>query len=339
MQGSSTVLVQTVAPPPPRHHVSVGESIARGALALLSTQPLTWGASLLAAAVVPRLLGAQALGQYAVAISIMTLGSTAVSLGISDYLVRRIAQRGATLRYDVGVALLVQTVTACLAAVAIGLVTPFVAPSLIDATLLRIVLLGMIAAPAQGLLLATLRGREKHVHYAWINAGSAVLSTVGGVVVLLGGATVMTFAATTVLVSIAAMIVGWKLAGVRPALPRLDAAFIRRVKEFVRGGFPFLSWNLTLTIYGSIDQLLLGFLVPTSELGWYAAAYKVIGVTVFIPSLVVAPLFPALSRGAHQPDVLRRAIAQTLRITLLCAVPISAGIIVVAPAIPTLLPG
>jgi O-antigen/teichoic acid export membrane protein len=60
------------------------------------------------------------------------------------------------------------------------------------------------------------------------------------------------------------------------------------------------------------------------------------GIPVFIPSLIVTPLFPALSRSVHAPDALRRAIAHTLKMSLLLTVPISAGIYVIAPALPGL---
>src|SRR4051812_39278989 len=42
--------------------VSIGGSIARGALALLTVQPITWGVSLLGAIAIPSLLGSDALG-------------------------------------------------------------------------------------------------------------------------------------------------------------------------------------------------------------------------------------------------------------------------------------
>src|SRR5437660_9685004 len=83
-------------------HVSVGESVTRGALALLSTQPLTWGASLLTTILGPRLLGAEALGQFTIVFTIATLAATGTSLGVSEFLVRRVAQSPRTLRQDAG---------------------------------------------------------------------------------------------------------------------------------------------------------------------------------------------------------------------------------------------
>lgn len=73
---------------PPTKQLSVGQSIARGALALLSVQPLTWAASLLTVVAVPRLRGADTFGQLTIAVTISTLAATTAGLGISEYLVR-----------------------------------------------------------------------------------------------------------------------------------------------------------------------------------------------------------------------------------------------------------
>src|SRR5688572_21020738 len=62
-------------------------SVARGALALLSTQPLTWLGGLLTAALVPRFLGDERLGQLTLALVIAGFASTVTVMGIPEYLV------------------------------------------------------------------------------------------------------------------------------------------------------------------------------------------------------------------------------------------------------------
>jgi O-antigen/teichoic acid export membrane protein len=49
------------------------------------------------------------------------------------------------------------------------------------------------------------------------------------------------------------------------------------------------------------------------------------------------PLFPALSRSAREPEIIRRTVAKTARIVLLLVVPLCAGTIVVSPSLPALL--
>jgi O-antigen/teichoic acid export membrane protein len=325
------------AVPQVKTQMPVGESITRGALALLTTQPLTWASSLVTTIAVPRLLGAEALGQFTITFTIMNLASTGTSLGVSEYLVRRSAQSPTTLRQDVGVALLLQTSITILGAVILAVLTSFGVFSLVDARLLYIGLLAMLNVPVQTVLLSTFRGREMHRQYAWFNAIGGVAPQVGGVLALLAGADVLMYAAITGLALIATTFIGWTLSGLRPTLPPWGPALVSECRRFIWGGFPFLTWMLTLAVTGGADRVILGFFVPVAEVGWYAAAYRIFIIPVFIPNLIMTPLFPALSRSVHAYDTIRRTIAKTLRIVLLLMVPMTAGIVVVAPAIPTVL--
>ena len=143
----------------PTRHVGVSDSIARGALSLLSTQPLTWGASLLAASALPRLLGADALGQVAFVVTLAGLAQPPRRvLGVSEFLVRRVAQRPQTARQDAGIALSVQLMSTFVGALIIALVGPF----LVCARRLQVAAAGPVADAGstrrQTVLLSTFRG-------------------------------------------------------------------------------------------------------------------------------------------------------------------------------------
>jgi O-antigen/teichoic acid export membrane protein len=318
-------------------HLPVGESVSRGALALLSTQPLTWAGTLLITIVAPRFLGADGLGQFTIASTIAGLAATATSLGVSEYLVRRIAQHPSTVRQDAGVALLVQSLTTILGALVIVGLSAFGAFSFVDERLLVVAMLALLVTPAQTVLLSSFRGRELHQQYAWFNAAGTVGGQVFGVAALLAGAGVVTFSAIVGASAIGATMLGWKLSGLRPTLPPLDLSLLRKCREFVGGGFPFLAWNLTLAITSGIDRILLGLFVPAAEVGWYAAAFRIFSIPIFIPTLIMNPLYPALSRSVNSSETIKRTITKTVRIVLLLMVPMTAGIVVVAPAIPSLL--
>jgi O-antigen/teichoic acid export membrane protein len=333
--------VPTPAPPgvthAPAKHLSVGESVVRGALALLSTQPLTWGASLLSTALLPSLLGADAFGHLTLALTITTLVGTASGLGLPDYLVRRVAQHPDTVEHDLGIALLLQTATAVVGALLVAGLVPIIAPGLLPLPLLYVALGALLVVPAQSVLLTAFRGREQHTQYAWFNASGAVLGQVAGALALLLGAGVVVYAIVTGLSTLLCAVVAWKLSRLRPVWPRVERKLAGELREFAWGGFPFLTWTLTMSITGGIDRLLLGVFTSAVQVGWYAAAFRVFSIPVFIPNLIVTPLFPALSRSARDPLAIRRTIARTVRMTLLLMIPMTAGTIVVAPAIPSLL--
>src|SRR6266571_3596876 len=119
------------------NHLSLGESVVRGMAANFSVQPLTWASSLLAAAVVPRFLGSDGVGQLAIAFTITSLATVALDLGIGTYFTRRVAQNPSQAQRDIGVALTIQFVVSSLGALAITVVAPLIAPGLRDFRILH----------------------------------------------------------------------------------------------------------------------------------------------------------------------------------------------------------
>jgi O-antigen/teichoic acid export membrane protein len=162
-----------------------------------------------------------------------------------------------------------------------------------------------------------------------------VLLALGTPLVLVAGGNVVAASATGGLLYVLTTLPAAKLYGLRPAIA-LNRTILPEVFEFIGGGFPFLFWQLTLIAHGQIDKVLIGAYLPVAEVAWYAAAERIVGVVVFIPTLVIAPLVPALSRTAHDPAIVRRTIAQTIRLLLVLIVGLAVGTVVIAPIIPAL---
>jgi O-antigen/teichoic acid export membrane protein len=175
-----------------------------------------------------------------------------------------------------------------------------------------------------------------HRQYAWFNAVGVVAGQVLGVLALIAGGDVFAYTFIVGGATVATTAVGWKLSGLCPTLPTFNRALLLESRDFIWGGFAFLTWNLTIAVTGGIDRVLLGLLVPAAEVGWYAAAYRIFSIPVFIPNLIMTPLFPALSRSVNSPETIRRTVTKTLRVVMLLMVPMTAGIVVVAPALPSL---
>ncbi len=144
-----------------------------------------------------------------------------------------------------------------------------------------------------------------------------------------------------------ALALGWGLEGVAAAYVAagacglVAAALLLRQTGFVRGAWRFdpaylryalgQALPLTLTtlfinIYFRIDMTLLAKMRPAAEVGWYGAAHKCIEVLMVVPAVLVAASFPGFSRlFVENPERLRQASHNLLRLLLLLAVPLAAG--------------
>jgi len=314
-----------------RHTPAPATRVVRGALIILSTQPLTWAARLALTILIPSLLGDRGLGQYAVALTISALAGTIVSAGIPTYLVRRTATD--PVRPDIAgtASLLLLTalglVVSCVI-VALKWLTDF---PLATPLVLAIALGDMFTLTALTVLFAMLNGQERYARFAWLNAASVVIGPFLGVALLLAGQGVATYMAVNVATTGVVTIVGWYTSGYRLPLSGIRVPLIR---ELLRGGWPFFGWGMATKTYGEIDKILLGFLASQTVIGWYAAAYRIVSIPMFIPSVLLTPLLPALSACADDPVTFRRTLRPAIVLVVLVTLPIASAIVALAPLVP-----
>lgn len=313
--------------------LSPSASVLQGALALLSAQPLTWVASVLTAVLVPRFLGDEALGQYAVALGMTSLAATIVLLGVPDLLVRRVANRPARAATDGGGALVFLLGLGLLVAAGLSLALPRLGLSLPDAVL-QLALAGIVFSVAHQVLFGVLRGQERHARFAWLNASSVVVGAAAGLTVLAAGGGIVAYMVTNLVSTSAAAALAWYASEMRIGRAALD---VRLWGQLVRGGLPFLGWNVAMQSRSQMDVVLLGLFLREHVVGWLAAANRIVWVPVFIPTLVTTPLLPALSRHADDRAAFGHTLRRSIVLVLTLSVPASAMVIALAPAIPDLL--
>jgi O-antigen/teichoic acid export membrane protein len=320
----------TVAPPAVR---KASAEVIRGAFALISTQPVTWACSLATLVLVPRYLGDDGFGRYAVASAIGVLVGTLASVALPNILTRRIATDPThAASYAWGSVVVVTICSAIIGFAVLSSIAAFGAQ--IDLRLATIAIFIALVVSASGILMAVLIGLGRHARYAWSLAASTVASATLGLGALALGGDVIAYASAILVAWIVTTTAIWLSSGLRPARSALDRGLLR---QLVVGGLPFLGWNVAARVRADIDVILTGILLQSSVAGWLAAAYRIINVTVFIPTVITTPLLPALSRSKDQPAVYRSVLGDSLATVLLLTVPISAGIFALAPMIPTIL--
>ncbi|MFN0074168.1 MAG: oligosaccharide flippase family protein [Chloroflexota bacterium] len=309
-------------------------SIARGAMALFGTQPLTWGASLMVAMLVPRYLGGQAYGELAVVSSVAGLVGVIVALGVPDFLRRQVALHQDRAANEAAGAMLLLLGLAVLAAVGLFIAWPIFGGTTTLVPLLLIALAGMIMGTGQSILFAVLVGQERHARFAWLNAVGTLIGAVAGVYMLMSGWGVEVYLAATVAATGVMSVIGWCTSSLGVSRARLVPS---QLKQLVLGGLPFLGWNIAIRVRAEIYVVIVAMLLHEQSAGWLAAAYRITYVPLFIPTLITTPLLPVLSRYAGDPIVFRRTLRESLIAVFGVTVPAGAMTMALAPSIPELL--
>jgi O-antigen/teichoic acid export membrane protein len=123
------------------------------------------------------------------------------------------------------------------------------------------------------------------------------------------------------------------LLGLPPWQP--DRAFQR---DLVREATPLLANALLATLF--FARCAAVGIRGDEATGWYTTAYKFIDGLLLIPSLFTLAAFPILSRwGADDPQSLRRASRRAIKALLIVALPVAAGVTLVADQLVLLLFG
>jgi O-antigen/teichoic acid export membrane protein len=318
----------------PRDATATIRRVVGGIMALLSTQPITWAATLLMTVSLPRYLDARAYGELGIALATGTIVGTVVNLGMSTVLTRSVASR------EHGVSALVTTSLVMVLGLGVGVSALTATLGLwsgllvVSPSLLQLALLGMIVTQAQALIFAILAGQQRLGLFAWSNAALSLFTALLTVAVLmLGGGGVGTLAVSLSVTSVTAIVL-WRRLGVP-----LDLRGVRwpGIVDLARSGLPFVAWDLLLHLRGNLDSIVLGRLLSLEAVGWWNAAQRIAAIPVFVPVLVVTPLLPALSGLTRDRETMTRTLRRAFELTVIVTTGISAGIAAVAPLVPSTL--
>ncbi len=105
-------------------------------------------------------------------------------------------------------------------------------------------------------------------------------------------------------------------------------------KKTLKKSFPFWLTIIFISIYFRIDTIMLGYMKDFSAVGWYNAAYKIIEVLTRIPFLLIAAVFPVLSRFNYNSlDKAKLLYEKSFYYLLVLGLPITIGLFMLADKI------
>ena len=312
----------------PRHHG--GSRVATNIVWLGAGQLVTWSLALVLAFVLPRHLGASAVGRLYFAQSLWALAAAAIAFGTDAAIARSIARD-----HTVGPTL---TGRATVARVALlGVVWPVVVGLLLvlreDGPMIRLALvvglatsIGALVGPARSALQGVERMRALSIADMTIKGVLVV-----GVVLLVSldqGVGVVAFAWVAAAACGAALVVveARRLAGARywarPAMVRATLGL----------GLPFLLFEGSRILYQQVDTVVISLLIDDRTVGWYGTADQIYRTMFFLPSVALAALFPMLSRLPSRPArEVETVLGDCVTFTYIAAVPLGAGLVVLGP--------
>jgi O-antigen/teichoic acid export membrane protein len=307
-----------------RSRVASSGHIIRSTFTLGLAQMITWVGAAALTVMLPQYLGDANLGKLTVAMALTTLTGLITDLGATTYLTKEVArapERAGTLTVN----LLLMRLPLSIIAIAICLLIVHLGNYDDDARhIVYVLTFGIVITAVTNMFTATLQGLQKMK----ILAACSILMKVGYAVLavaflFLGGGALWVSIAW-VAVSVVSLFVS---AAVVLRNVRMSWSIDFSVwRTLLFAGLPFFVWQAALLIYGQIDSVLLQFLTHVEVVGWYAAAYRIVMIPVFIPTILVTVIFPALSSAASNPPAFNAIARRAVHVVVLVSVPMALGI-------------
>ena len=277
-------------------------------------------------AVIARRLGPQDVGSYSFAMNLMGYFAIPSNFGITALATRELARDPERVKPLLGEVVALQAALSALPYLALVALAPVIAIDDTSEGLIPIV--GLTFALEAASLGWVLFGFQRFTLAAIARAvGAAVFAVLAFLFVQAGDTTPLAWihlagvAATTVITAVAVL----KLTG----RPRLEVSFGDLLRRF-RLGIPIGVSAVMISIYYTVDSLLLGYLEGVEEVGLYAVAYRIPLAILAFAGLWGSVLFPHFSALAERsPRELREQIGYFGSLALVASLPLLVGTVIV----------
>lgn len=312
-------------------------SVAGNAAVLMASQAATWALAFGMAIVLPRYLGPSAVGQLRLGVSLWAVAGVVVTFGTDTLLTKEFSRDPVRAMPLVGSAATVQLLAFALSCLGVASFVALAGYERDVVVIVAIVGASVVFQPFVSNARAALFGLERMERVAIVDVVSKVLYVLTVLVLIAIGADVMGIAAALTVPSAAAAI------GMLWFLHRFGVSSRPRasgVGAVARSSRQYLAIGFTLIVYQQIDVVVISLLVADRTLGWYSTADNLFSSLLFIPTILMTSLFPAMSRlHSEEPEGAATMLRRSAKLLLLTAVPIGLGTVAIATPISMLLFG
>jgi O-antigen/teichoic acid export membrane protein len=305
----------------------LSNKMAKSASQLFIRRIAVQALSALSTAVLARKLGVSGFGAYSTGLAMYFLALSACDFGFGSVLGRELGSG----RSDDGsiVRSMLRTQTTWSAAVGLGVVGFSIAVGL---GIVRMQVL-IVLAPAVALFGLSGVRQVFYANYQVARLGRLDVATnVLQVVVvvgtaLAGGGPVAVAIAMSCMIMLNSIVV--TVVGLRLVDDGTSSRDVRR--RMLTDSLPLGVYSLLASAYFTLDLSIVGFLVSSHQVAYYAAATKALSILVIVPGLVVSAILPGMASKVGDSRDLGHLVARAWHWLTAVAVPLCIGVVLFAP--------
>ena len=275
---------------------------------------------------IARYIGANDIGIYTFAISLTTIVSIFIDLGLSNVLIREAAKDKTKTNQYLNNIITLKVVLAVLAYLLVFVIINLLHKGSLTMTMVYIAGLVMVLDSFTLTFFAVFR--------AWQNLKYESLGIAIGQILILVIGLLGTYLGSPLYILILALLAG-SFFNFLYSLILLSSKLQLHLRlnwqkaillPLLKIAIPFALAGIFVRIYSYIDQVLLSILIGDKYLGWYSVPYKITFALQFIPAAFAAAIYPAMSEYyKNAKDKLANIYEKSMYFLLLLALPTAFG--------------
>lgn len=280
-----------------------------------------------------RYLGAENFGILSLALGFTSIFGFAIDLGLNTLIVREVSRNKSLTNQYTTNALAIKIISSILTFGLVFLTIIIIGYSQKVIDVIYLILLYTVFISFTGIFNAIFQAYEK-MEYQSISTILTSSLTLGGIfIVMYYKFDVISFAiiyalASFIILIYSILIYSWKIVS-----PKIEIS-LNFWKPTLKESWPFGITTLFVTIFYSIDSVILSIMVGTDAVGWYNAAYRLINALLVIPVALNIAVFPIMSQFYQtSKDSLRLVSEKYFKYMALLGIPIGVGTTLLADKI------
>jgi len=303
--------------------VSQARRIARNTSFLTIGQIVSYAESFVYVIFVARYLGPPGLGILNFGAALIAVFNILSNFGLQAIVTREVA-RDTSKASKYAANIIPMELLFCV--LTIGLIVAFVnvagySPQTLD--VVYILSIGMIVSSLSSIFLAIFQAFERLEFQAAVSVITSVVQLCAALTAIQLHLNVVAFALVSILTSGVALVYVYVTCVRRFFVPRLEVDFTFW-KSTLTEAWPMAAMAVTIMIYFRIDVVLISLIQGTTPVGYYSIAYNLSEASTVVPVVLIASLFPVLSR-LHQDSrtSFQDMCAHAIRYLLYLALPMA----------------
>ncbi len=276
-----------------------------------------------------RVLGAADWGAFSYALSLAAFFTVFTDFGISTVITRESAKDLSVQETYFSTSIIIKLVMTALSIIAFIALSPFIVKQKEVLALLPIVILLVSLDGMRDFAASLSRAWEKMEVEAFIQIFTNIAIVIGGFIALYATRTSYALSVGyTIGVGIGMLAAFWPF---RRYFKNLGKTFTPKlIKPILAASWPIGMLGLMTATMLNTDTVMIGWFRSIADVGYYAAAQRIMQIVFLIPGLLTTALFPSMMKFIDQREKFESIIGRMIAILALVAIPMTIGGVLLA---------